>query len=277
MSRPFKQVDVFTNVLGLGNPVAVVLDAHGLSDKTLFEFARWTNLSETTFVLPPVHPDADYRVRILTPTAEFPFAGHPTIGTCHAWLEAGGVPKQADAIMQECGVGLVPIRRDGDRLAFATPPLMRSGPPTVEERDRAMQALGLDAGQMLDAAWIDNGPGWLGVLVDSVATLESLEPSMLPGETLGVVALTGEPAPDRPALQVRAFFDAAGTREDPVTGSLNGSIAQWLIGNGTVTAPYVASQGTAMQRDGHVFVNELDGEIWVGGHAVTGVDGTVHL
>lgn len=273
MSRPFKQVDVFTDTLGLGNPVAVVLDAEGLADETLFEFARWTNLSETTFVLPPTHVDADYRVRILTPTAEFPFAGHPTLGTCHAWLEAGGVPKQPGMIVQECGVGLVPIRQDGQRLAFATPPLMRSGAPTNAERESAIAALGIEPSQVLDAAWIDNGPGWLGVLVDSVATIDALQPTLNPGAILGVVAVTG----GDPAVKVRAFFDAGGTREDPVTGSLNGSIAQWLLGNGMLSAPYRSSQGTSMQRDGKIFIDEQDGEIWVGGHAVTGIDGSVHL
>ena len=277
MSRPFRQVDVFTDELGLGNPVAVVLDGKGLTDDEMARFARWTNLSETTFVLPPTDPAADYWVRIFTPSQELPFAGHPTVGTCHAWLEAGGAPKAADHITQQCGVGLVELRRTDGRIAFATPPLIRSGTPTGDELAHATEALGLDAAEVIGAAWIDNGPGWMGVLLDDPDRVASLTPTLEPADKFGVVAATGATEPDEPALVVRAFFHAGGTREDPVTGSLNGSVAQWLLGSGRVGAPYVASQGTAMQRNGRVHVSEADGEIWIGGDAVTGIIGTVDL
>lgn len=274
MERAFKQVDVFTDTLGYGNPVAVVLDGDGLSDASMARFASWTNLSETTFVTSPSDPAADYAVRIFTPSQELPFAGHPTVGTCHAWLEAGGVPKTPGVIVQECGVGLVTLRRDGTRLAFATPPLMRSGPIDADEFDQAVQALGLEPDEVLDSAWIDNGPGWLGIRIADPERLAGLTPQLDARVKYGVVAVTGE---SEPALVVRAFFYAGGTREDPVTGSLNGSVAQWLLGDGTLQSPYVSSQGTAMGRDGRVYVAEADGEIWVGGDAVTGIEGTVTL
>lgn len=276
MSRPFKQVDVFTDRLGLGNPVAVVLDADGMSDADMAAFARWTNLSETTFVLTPTDPGADYWVRIFTPSLELPFAGHPTIGTCHAWLEAGGISKTNNVVVQQCGAGLVTLRNDGGRLAFETPELIRSGPVEDSLIVQVLADLGLTSDQVVATAWADNGPGWIGILVDSVATLRGLDPSW---ERLdinpGVAALTGGADP---ALEVRAFFYAGGTREDPVTGSLNGSLAQWLLAEDRIQAPYVSSQGTSMQRDGRVYIDQVEaGGIWVGGHAVTGVDGVVNL
>jgi len=275
VTRRFAQVDVFTDRLGLGNPVAVVLEGAGLTDDEMAVFAHWTNLSETTFVMPPTDPGADYLVRIFTPTEELPFAGHPTIGTCHAWLENGGVPAHPDRIVQQCGVGLVTLRRTDDRLSFATPPLMRSGAPTPDELAQAVEELGIDAGEVLDAAWIDNGPGWLGIRIADTDRLASLQPELRSSVKYGVVAVSD--GADGVGLRVRAFFHAGGTREDPVTGSLNGSVAQWLLGNGTLRAPYVASQGTAMQRDGRVHIAEAAGEIWVGGDAVTGIRGTVDL
>lgn len=277
MIRPFKQVDVFTDRLGAGNPVAVVLEADGMSDAEMAAFARWTNLSETTFVLTPTDPDADYWVRIFTPTVEFPFAGHPTIGTCHAWLEAGGTPKTEGVVIQQCGAGLVTLRNDGGRLAFETPgELVRSGPVEDDFLAQVIADVGLAPDQVVATSWADNGPGWIGILVDSVETLRSLEPSW---ERLdcnpGVAALTGE---IDPALEVRAFFYAGGSREDPVTGSLNGSLAQWLLGDERIEAPYVASQGTSMQRDGRVYIDRDNaGGVWIGGDAVTGVDGVVNL
>ena len=279
MTRAFKQVDVFTNSLGSGNPVAVVLDGHGLTNDDMTRFASWTNLSETTFVLPPTEPGADYHVRIFTPTMELPFAGHPTIGTCHAWLEAGGQPAAADRIVQQCGVGLVTLRRVDGRLAFETPPCRRSGPVDDDLAASMLTDLGLAANQVLDMTWADNGPGWIGILVDSVETLRSLEPTWNRLDiNPGVAARTGAEDPMAPALEVRAFFYGGGTREDPVTGSLNGSLAQWLLGNGTLTAPYIASQGVSMGRNGRVYVSETtDGGIWIGGDAMTGIDGTVVL
>ena len=239
-------------------------------------FAAWTNLSETTFVLAPTEPAADYLVRIFTPTEELPFAGHPTVGTCHAWLEAGGEPQSSGQIVQQCGVGLVTLRRHDGRLAFETPECLRTGAVDADERSAVLDDLGLSPAEVIDMAWVDNGPGWIGVLVSDVQVLRQLEPTWSRiAVKAGVAALTGDPAH---ALEVRAFFFAGGSREDPVTGSLNGSLAQWLLGNGTLTAPYVASQGTAMGRDGRVFVTQgEDGAIWIGGDAVTGVDGTVAM
>lgn len=279
MKRPFKQVDVFTDRLGKGNPLAVVLDAQGLTDADMASFAAWTNLSETTFVLPPTEPGADYLVRIFTPTTEFPFAGHPTIGTCHAWLEAGGVPQQDGVVVQQCGAGLVAVRNDGGRLAFETPDMVRSGPVAHDLLADVLVDLGLTADQVVTTSWVDNGPGWIGVLVDSVETLRSLEPTWHRLDAnAGVAARTGLTGAHEPALEVRAFFYAGGSREDPVTGSLNGSLAQWLVGEGVMQAPYVASQGTSIGRDGSVFIDQADdGGIWVGGSAVTGISGEVDL
>jgi len=279
VKRAFAQVDVFTDTLGAGNPVAVVLDGHGLTDEQMATFASWTNLSETTFVLPPTEPDADYHVRIFTPNEELPFAGHPTVGTCHAWLAAGGKPVADDRIVQQCGAGLVPLRKIDGRIAFATPPRDRAGDVDVELEQSALHDLGLTREQVVATAWADNGPGWIGVLLHDVEVLRSLRPNWDRVEIkAGVAALTGLHGPGDPSLEVRAFFHAGGTREDPVTGSLNGSLAQWLLGNDTLTAPYIASQGVSMGRDGRVYVSQDDdGEIWIGGDAVTGIQGTVDL
>lgn len=281
VERAFKQIDVFADRLGSGNPLAVVLEADGLGDADMAAFAAWTNLSETTFVLPPTDPAADYLVRIFTPNQELPFAGHPTIGTCHAWLEAGGRPTDPERIVQQCGAGLVPLRRIAGRLAFETPPIDRSGPVDDALVTDALAELGLRRDQVVDVAWADNGPGWMGILVADVHVLRSLTPQWSRIDVkAGVAALVGgagDGAGDAaPALEVRAFFNAGGTREDPVTGSLNGSLAQWLLGNGTLTAPYVASQGVSMGRDGRVYVSQAaDGGIWIGGDAVTAIDGTL--
>jgi len=278
MTRAIKQVDVFTNTLGMGNPVAVVLGADGLSDREMAEFARWTNLSETTFILEPTAPGADYLVRIFTPTVELPFAGHPTIGTCHAWLEAGGTPQSADQIVQECDAGLVALRRVDGRLSFQTPPRMQSGPVQHEVIERTLSSLGLDPAHVVDTEWCHNGPPWVGVLVESPEVLRALEPTWDHDDIYAGVAALLDDGTGEPALEVRAFFNAGGTREDPVTGSLNGALAQWLIGIGTLTAPYVSSQGTSMGRDGRVFISTTGpDEIWVGGDAITGIDGRVAL
>ena len=221
MSRPFKQVDVFASTPFTGNPVAVVLDAEGLSTEAMQRFAHWTNLSETTFVLPPTAAGADYRVRIFTPTSELPFAGHPTLGTCHAWLEAGGAARAGDVIVQECGAGLVPVRRaDGGRLAFAAPPLVRSGPVEEPLLEHVASVLGVARSAFVDAAWADNGPGWVAVLLESPEAVLALRPGFVDLD-VGVAALD----PDG-GLEVRAFFPKNGsTVEDPVTGSLNASLA----------------------------------------------------
>lgn len=288
--RAFAQVDVFTAVPYLGNPVAVVLDAGGIDDPEMARFARWTNLSETTFVLPPTDPAADYRVRIFTPGAELPFAGHPTIGTCHAWLEAGGRPRDDRFIVQECGVGLVTLRRDAGRLAFAAPPLLRSGPVDDPDLEAACRVLAIDCGQVVDAQWADNGPGWLAVRLGSAEAVLAIEPDFGAAESfdigvvgphpLGVVGphLDAARGTEAPAIEVRAFFRAGSVAaEDPVTGSLNAAIGQWLLAEGAVTAPYVAAQGTALGRAGRVHVSVGDGEVWVGGDAVTCVTGTVAI
>ncbi len=288
--RAFKQVDVFTAVPYRGNPVAVILDADGLGDEEMQRIAHWTNLSETTFVLPPTDPGADYRVRIFTPGSELPFAGHPTIGTCHAWLEAGGSPRAEGTIVQECGVGLVTLRRDGARLAFAAPPLMRSGPVDEADIEATCKVLAIDRSEVVAAQWADNGPGWLAVMLESAEAVLALRPDFsavdsydigvvgphpvgVVGPTkIGAVGLTG----GDPAIEVRAFFRAGGNAaEDPVTGSLNAALAQWLLADGTLTAPYVAAQGTVLGRAGSVFVDQADGQIWVGGDAVTCIEGTI--
>lgn len=275
--RPFSQVDVFTQVPYRGNPVAVVLDGTGLSTEQMQQFANWTNLSETTFVLPPTTQDADYLVRIFTPTLELPFAGHPTLGTCHAWLEGGGKANSDGLIVQECGAGLVRIKRLDGRLAFAAPPLVRSGPADDATRAHLAEMLNLAPEQVLAAEWVDNGPGWVAVMVPDAATVLALRTPSRMDLDVGVV---GQYAGGGPAdIEVRAFFRAGDSVfEDPVTGSLNASLAQWLLGTGQLTAPYVASQGTALGRAGQVHVGrERDGTIWVGGGTVTCISGQVDL
>jgi PhzF family phenazine biosynthesis protein len=272
----FSQVDVFGDGLCSGNPVAVVLGAEGLSTKQMQGFACWTNLSETTFVLPPGKPDADYRVRIFTPMLELPFAGHPTLGTCHAWLEAGGVTRDPEEIVQECDAGLVRIRRDEDQLAFAAPPLLRSGPASKEEAARIAAVLDLDPAEMLAVEWVDNGPGWIAVLLDSAERVLELQPRQLDFD-LGVVGF--HPPGSEAAIEVRAFFPINGVAaEDPVTGSLNASVAQWLLASGRLSAPYVATQGSAIGRGGRVYIDQdWDGTIWVGGRTETVIQGELRM
>lgn len=272
--RPFRQVDVFSAEPLLGNPVAVVHDADGLSDEQMAAFARWTNLSETTFLLGPTDPVADYRLRIWTPGGELPFAGHPTLGSAHAWLEAGGEPG-GDGPVQECGAGLVRLRSQDGRLAFRAPPLTRSGPVSDGDVAGICRALRIPASAIVETTWIDNGPGWVGVLLSSAEEVLAIEPDFANfGELkIGVVG----PYDAGPhAVEVRAFCPGYGPAEDPVTGSLNAGIGQWLAGE-RLPASYVASQGTALDRAGRVHVTLLDGEIWVGGDTRTTVSGTVVL
>lgn len=285
-TRPFRMIDVFPSAtLQSGNPLAVVLDAEGLTTEQMAAFSAWTNLSECTFVLPPTDPAADYRVRILSLTTELPFAGHPTLGTARAWLDAGGVPRTPGRVVQECGVGLVPVRIDEPTLAFAAPPLIGSGPVADADLAVALSVLGVTADDVVDVAWIDNGPGWLGVLLRDADAVLALEPDLTAREgqrSIGVVGLHPEgPENDRAdaAIEVRAFFnDGAGPlREDPVTGSLNASVAQWLTGSGRVAAPYMARQGARVARDGRVHVTEAAGELWIGGCAVVTVNGVVEI
>jgi PhzF family phenazine biosynthesis protein len=274
--RPFNQVDVFTTEPYAGNPVAVVLDGTGLSTEEMQRFAHWMNLSETTFVLPPSAAEADYRVRIFTPVAELPFAGHPTLGTCHAWLSHNGGADGADAFVQECAAGLVTVRRTPDGLAFAAPPLLRSGPVEEALVERIASVLGIERGEIVDAQWADNGPGWVAVLLGSAEVVLALEPSF---DDLDLGVVGPYPEGSSQAFEVRAFFPKDGAFvEDPVTGSLNASLAEWLLRIGRAEVPYVASQGTALGRAGRVYVSrDDDGTIWVGGGTVTCVSGEVEL
>lgn len=280
--RPFAQVDVFTAEPYRGNPVAVVLDGEGLTDEEMAAFARWTNLSETTFVQAATDPAADYRLRIFTPGGELPFAGHPTIGSAHAWLEAGGVPRDAGGPVQECGVGLVRLRADdAGRLAFAAPPLRRSGPVDAATRAQAVAALGIDDDAVLEAAWVDNGPEWLGLLLRDADTVLDLRPDLaVMGELkVGVVGLYDEArrAEVGAYAEVRAFVPGIGIVEDPVTGSLNAGLALWLVPAGILPERYVVSQGTVLRRAGRVHVERAADTTWIGGDAVTCVAGTVTL
>ena len=276
MHRPFQQVDVFGSEPLGGNPVAVVLDARGLDTAAMQRFARWTNLSETTFVLPPSTPGADYRVRIFPPTTELPFAGHPTLGTCHAWLAGGGEPARPGTIVQECGAGRVTVRQADGVLAFAAPPLVRSGPvPEATVTDIADQ-LGIGRDQIADAQWADNGPGWIAVLLRDADQVLNLRPPAV-RSYLGVAG--PYPPGSECAFEVRAFFmqdDLA--VEDPVTGSLNASLAQWLFGSGRVTGPYLVSQGTVLGRRGRVRLSrDADRTVWVAGATATQIRGEVDL
>ena len=310
-TRAFKQVDVFTAQAYFGNPLAVVLDGAGLSDAQMARFAQWTNLSETTFVLAPTDAGraggADYRVRIFTPGGELPFAGHPTLGTCHAWLQAGGKPRASQRIVQECQAGLIPIRQESGRLAFAAPPLKRSAPsPMVLAKVAA--ALGLKAQHIVAAQMLDNGTGWLGILLDSAHTVLQLTPDHLALKNLGLKVGVAhvEPAQEapnliarsnrearafgggsstatiepvvEPGMEVRAFAASVGITEDPVTGSLNASLAQWLIADGHAPERYLASQGSCLGREGRVWIaRDGTGQVWVGGESVTCIDGSVTL
>ena len=285
MKRAFAQVDVFTATPYLGNPVAVVLDGTGLSTQDMQAFTDWTHLSEATFVLPPTQPGADYALRIFCPGRELPFAGHPTLGSCHAWLDAGGVPQGAE-VVQECAVGLVRIRRDGQRLAFAAPPLRRGGPLPEDEVLRIAHGLGVTRQDILHHAWCDNGPQWRGVMLANAEQVLALQPNaqMLAGMEVGVVAPLSQASQQgthdaAEMFEVRAFFPGhGGLTEDPVTGSLNAALGQWLIGAGLAPEQYVARQGSAMGRAGRVHVQQdAHGQVWVGGESVVCIKGHVTL
>lgn len=282
--RGFLEIDVFGAAPYRGNPLAVVLDAEGLSDQQMQDFARWTNFSETTFLLPPTHPEADYRVRIFTIASELPFAGHPTLGTCHAWLTGlGGKPKQAGRIVQECGAGNVAIRQKDGLLAFAAPPLRRSGP--VEEGLLADYAkvLGVPRSYIIDSQWVDNGPGWVAVMLKDADAVLAAEPDFsrwTRGEGLFLGVVGAYPEGSECAYEVRGLFpDQRGAMiEDPVTGSLNASLAQWLLSSGRFEAPYRTSQGTRLQRQGRPEIDQdADGTVWIGGTTFTCVRGEVEI
>lgn len=275
----FKQVDVFSTVALKGNPVAVVLNADSLTDGQMADFARWTNLSETTFVLKPQNPEADYRLRIFTTLKELPFAGHPTLGSCHAWLEAGGTPK-GEEIIQECSAGLIRIRRDAGQLAFTAPPLLRTGAVESELLQRICGGLGIELQAVVLARWVDNGPGWVALMLRDREQVLALNPdyAQLLGLSIGVVAPwnAGRDG-DEAQFEVRAFCAGEGMPEDPVTGSLNAGLAQWLIGDGLAPVRYVASQGTAVGRAGRVAIEQIGDDIWVGGSAVTCISGWLSI
>ncbi|MDO9343147.1 PhzF family phenazine biosynthesis protein [Pseudomonas pergaminensis] len=275
----FKQLDVFSRVPLKGNPLAVVFGADSLSDQQMADFANWTNLSETTFLLAPRDPRADYRVRIFTTLKELPFAGHPTLGSCHAWLQAGGIPK-GEEIIQECEIGLVRIRRQGDELAFIAPPLMRSGPVEAAVIERVRLALGLAPDAIVRSQWVDNGAGWLAVMLAERNQVLDLQPdyAQLLGLAVGVIAPC-DPTRDKVDTQfeVRAFIAGDGAQEDPATGSLNAGLAQWLLGEGLAPERYVVSQGTAIGRAGRIHVERQGDEIWVGGAVAVCIDGRVQL
>lgn len=278
MARRLDLVDVFGREPLTGNPLAVVHDAGGLSTEEMQQITRWLNLSETAFLLPPTTPEADYRVRIFTLAGELPFAGHPTLGSCHAWLSAGHRQGSEGMVVQECGVGLVSIRT-ADRLAFSAPPLLRQGPVDDSLMDEVIAVLGADPESVLDAGWVDNGPGWLGVLLDDADTVLALDPdfSRFAGDGTVEIGVVGPcPPGSETAFEVRAFFadQHGGMVEDPVTGSLNASLAQWLLARGTAAAPYVAGQGTRLGRSGRVHIDaDPDGTVWVGGNTTTVVTG----
>ena len=275
----FKQMDVFSEVSLKGNPLAVVLEADDLSDERMAAFANWTNLSETTFLLRPRHPEADYRVRIFTTSGELPFAGHPTLGSCQAWLEAGGLPNGPE-IVQECGVGLVRIRRDGKRLAFLAPPLRKSGPLEAQLLERVRKGLGLEDEAIVDAQWVDNGAGWLAVMLRDRQQVLTMTPDfhLLKDLAVGVIA-PWDPAVDGDDAQfeVRAFIAGDGMPEDPATGSLNAGLAQWILGNGLAPSSYVVSQGRTMGRAGRIYVEQIGSDVWIGGNVVTCISGSLAI
>jgi len=272
LSLPFEQVDVFADHPYEGNALAVVVDADELTTEQMQAFARWTQLSETTFLLRPEAPGAHYRVRIFTPLRELPFAGHPTLGSCKVWLARNENPEHVE-IIQECPAGLIRVRRQGTHLAFSAPPLVRSGPLDATTLNLIEQGLGLAAGQIRASQWVDNGPGWAGVLLTNREEVLAIKPdyAALQGLNVGVIApwVGGESETD---MEVRAFMGEECT-EDAVTGSLNASLAQWLIGSGMLTDRYTVSQGTAMGRRGRLHIESLDGSVWVGGavqHCISG-------
>ncbi|WP_457418918.1 PhzF family phenazine biosynthesis protein [Roseateles sp. P5_E7] len=275
--RRFVQVDVFTATPLKGNPLAVVIDAGGLSDDEMAAFARWTNLSETTFLLPPTEPGADYRVRIFTPGGELPFAGHPTLGSAHAFLASGGDAKKPGEVVQQCAIGLVRVKRDGARLAFAAPPLKRSGPVDAATRAQAIASLRIAPEAVLDLVWCDNGPGWLAARLPDAASVLALQPDFAVMDKLKVGVVGVYPAGSECQFEVRAFVPDLGVPEDPVTGSLNAGLALWLQESGLAGDSYVAAQGAALGRAGRVHVKRDAEATWIGGDVTPLIHGQVRL
>jgi PhzF family phenazine biosynthesis protein len=275
--RRFVQVDVFTATPLKGNPLAVVIDGAGLDEAQMAVFARWTNLSETTFLLPPTAPEADYRVRIFTPNGELPFAGHPTLGSAHAFLASGGDTKRPGEVVQQCAIGLVRVKRDGARLAFAAPALKRSGPVDAAARAQVLASLRIAPEALLDAVWVDNGPGWMLAHLPDAASVLALQPDFaaMKGLKLGVVG--AHPAGSDCQFEVRAFVPDLGIPEDPVTGSLNAGLALWLHQSGLAADSYVAAQGAALGRAGRVHVRRDAEATWIGGDVTPLIHGQVRL
>lgn len=275
--RPFSQIDVFAPGPKAGNPVAVVHDSNGLTTEEMQAFANWTNLSETTFLQAPTDPRADYKLRIFTPRVEVPFAGHPTLGSAHAWLESGGRPQDKEYLVQECGAGLVTLRRSGAELSFAAPPLLKSGQVDVATLDQAITSLRIQPGQVVASNWVDNGPGWLGVLLNSAQEVLDLRPDFAAMDQLnmGVIGAYGDGGPAD--FEVRAFAPGHDVNEDPVTGSVNAGLAQWLRQAGIVGGDYTVQQGTVLGRGGHLTISLEPDTIWVGGISRTLIRGHVTL
>lgn len=270
----FHQLDVFSRIPLFGNPLAVVHDADALPEQKMADFARWTNLSETTFLMKPSIKDADYKVKIFTPVRELPFAGHPTLGSCYAWLAGGGQPKNKDYIVQECAIGLVRIRKDGERLAFAAPPLLRTGDLDETTLTQIVSGLGISIKDIIGNQWIDNGPGWCAIMLKTAEQVLKIRPdfTVLGDLKLGVIA--AQPEGSDTDFEVRAFVGSLGVGEDPVTGSLNAGLGQWLIGAGIASTRYVVSQGTVLQRKGRVFVDKVNNDIWIGGDVAICIEGS---
>lgn len=275
--RRFAQVDVFTDQPLKGNALAVVIDGEGLDEAQMAAFARWTNLSETTFLLPPTDPAADYRLRIFTPGGELPFAGHPTLGSAHAWLASGGDPRKPGELVQQCAIGLVRLKREGARLAFAAPPLRRSGPVDAALRAQVARSLRLDEAELLDVVWIDNGPGWMAARLKDAAAVLALRPYFVAMQGLKLGVVGAYPAGAAEAFEVRAFVPDLGVPEDPVTGSLNAGLALWLQGAGLAPERYIASQGAALGRAGKVHVAREGEHTWIGGDVTPLIHGQVRL
>ncbi len=273
----FQQVDVFTNRPLLGNALAVVHGADNLSDKQMTKFANWTNLSETTFLVNPINDSADYKVRIFTPNNELPFAGHPTLGSCFAWLSNGGIAKSKDVIIQECAIGLIKIRKDGSRLSFEAPELIKSGSLDDLTLKKVAMSLRIGVSDIINHQWVDNGPGWCAVMLKNAQQVLALDPDpqLLKDFKIGVIG--SYPDGSETDFEVRAFAMPYGIYEDPVTGSLNAGIAKWLFNTNSVKDEYTVSQGKALGRDGKIFIQKIDNTIWVGGEIISCINGELTL
>jgi PhzF family phenazine biosynthesis protein len=280
MISRFQFVDVFPEKPYSGNPLPVILDAEGLSTDQMQNITRWMNHSETTFLLPPSDAQADYRVRIFTLDREMPFAGHPTLGSCHAWLSAGGLPRRKSQIIQECGVGLVTIRESGGQLAFSAPELIRDGPVDDDKLDELASVLRIRRDQIVAAKWADNGPGWVAILMESAQAVLDVDPMRNYASQLDIGLVGPYPKGEQAAFELRALStDHLGTiREDPVTGSLNASVAQWLFASKRASGSYTASQGVCVGHAGRIeIVQDDDKTVWVGGKTSTLVEGEINI